>query len=335
MSSSLHRRRFVTVTAAAAGFALPLSNRRALADTETVTWRGHAMGAAASVQIQHPDRAKAERILRQGLSEVRRLEQVFSLYRHDSDLAGLNRYGILIAPPSDLVALLGECRRLWELTGGTFDPTVQPLWSLYRAHFSEPAHDPDGPSPDALRAALDKVGFQHVSFDRNRIILGRPGMGLTLNGIAQGYATDRLVDVFLAEGLTHSLVDIGESRATGGRADGTPWRIGVADPDMPDRVAEVLDITEGAVATSGGYGFEFDSGARFNHLLDPVTGGSAHRYRSVTVRASKATAADGLSTAFSLLSEEKISDILAAFKEGQAFLLRTNRERRVLTARTD
>ena len=54
------------------------------------------------------------------------------------------------------------------------------LWE----HFSKPGHDPAGPSAAALQAALDKVGFRRVAFDSNRIVLGRRGMGLTLNGIA-------------------------------------------------------------------------------------------------------------------------------------------------------
>ena len=111
--------------------------------------------------------------------------------------------------------MLDECRRYWELTGGAFDPTVQALWTLYWEHFSRPRHDPAGPSADALRTALDKVGFRHVAFDRSRIVLGRRGMGLTLNGIAQGYATDRVVALLRAEGIERSLVDMGESRALG------------------------------------------------------------------------------------------------------------------------
>ena len=153
----------------------------------------------------------------------------------------LNRSGVLPAPPQELVALLDECRRYWELTGGAFDPTVQALWTLYWEHFSRPRHDPAGPSAAALRPALDKVGFRHVAFDRSRIVLGRRGMGLTLNGIAQGYATDRVIALLRAEGIERSLVDMGESRALGARDKGVPWRIGVADPDAPERVSETLE----------------------------------------------------------------------------------------------
>ena len=69
----------------------------------------------------------------------------------------LNRSGVLPSPPQELVALLDECRRYWELTGGAFDPTVQALWTLYWEHFSRPRHDPAGPSADTLRTARMRV----------------------------------------------------------------------------------------------------------------------------------------------------------------------------------
>ena len=129
------------------------------------------------------------------LAEVRRLERIFSLYREDSALVALNARGALEAPPPELVELLTECRKYAELTEGAFDPTVQPLWQLFAAHFSQAGADPAGPPQAAIDDALDRVGHQHLVFDRNRVVFARRGMGLTLNGIAQGYITDRVVDL--------------------------------------------------------------------------------------------------------------------------------------------
>jgi thiamine biosynthesis lipoprotein len=290
------------------------------------------MGAIATLQVHHEDRSTAERGVQKAVAEVRRLERIFSLYRGDSALMALNREAILIAPPRDLVLLLGECRRYWELTDGAFDPTVQALWTVHRNHFSRPDHDPDGPSAAELQAALDKLGFHHVAFNEHRIVLARRGMGLTLNGIAQGYMTDRAVEVLRAAGIERSLVDIGESRVLGHRMDGGPWRIGIADPDEPDRPDTNLEVVDEAVATSGPYGFRFDAAGRFHHLFDPQRGASAHRYKSVTVITSTATAADGLSTAFSLLPRLQIERALRVLGEGQVRLITETGERITLMA---
>jgi FAD:protein FMN transferase len=326
MSPLLSRRRFIGVTAAAAGLGLMPFGHAATADAHLVTWHGHAMGAAASLQVHHHDRSVAERLIERSLAEVRRLEAVFSLYRGDSALSVLNRQGVLIAPPADLVALLAECHRCWELTGGAFDPSVQPLWTLYRDHFSRPDADPQGPPEPALRDALERVGFGQVAFDGNRIVLPRRGMGLTLNGIAQGYVTDRIVDILRVGGIGSSLVDMGEPRALGARLDGGPWRIGIADPDAPSRIADTLEIIDKAAATSGAYGFRFDQAGRFNHLLDPQTGGPSRLHASVTAVMPTATAADALSTAFSLMSREEIARVLGIIR-GRAYLITHEGER--------
>lgn len=332
MSPLLSRRRFIGVTAAAAGLGLVPFGNAPRAEAHLVTWQGQAMGAVATLQVHHHDRAAAERLVERALAEVRRLEAVFSLHRDDSALSTLNRQGFLIAPPAALVELLSECRRCWELTGGAFDPTVQALWILYRDHFSQPGADPQGPPETALQAALARVDFGQVAFDADRIVLPRRGMGLTLNGIAQGYATDRVVDILRAGGIASSLVDMGEPRAIGPRPSGEPWRVGLADPDHPERIGETLDLVDQAVATSGGYGFRFEPSGRFNHLLDPRTGASAGLYRSVTVVLPSATAADALSTAFSLLPPGDIRKTIQRLGEGQVHLLTASGETIMLQA---
>ncbi|MGQ4274049.1 FAD:protein FMN transferase [Terrihabitans sp. B22-R8] len=330
--SSFSRRRFIGISAAAAGLALLPWGSAARAEAHVVTWTGQAMGAVASLQVHHHDRARAERLVRQSLAEVRRLEAEFSLYREDSALVGLNRQGMLVSPSTDMTAILSECRRCWELTGGAFDPTVQPLWTLHRDHFSRPSPDPDGPSRAAIEAVLARVGFGDVSFDENRIVFARRGMALTLNGVAQGYATDRVVDLLRAGGIESSLVDMGEPRALGARPSGEPWRVGIADPDHPDRVSKTLDAVDRAVATSGAYGFRFDPAGRFNHLLDPRTGAPSHLHRSVTTLMPTAAAADAFSTAFNLLPPAQIQRILRRIGEGQVHLVTSSGEARLIQA---
>ncbi|MBS3651615.1 FAD:protein FMN transferase [Pseudaminobacter sp. 19-2017] len=306
MAHTLNRRRFISITAAAAGLGLVPSSLRANPEFHTVTWSGSALGASATMTVHHHDREQAGLLVKQAVSEVARLEQVFSLYRHDSALAQLNRTGALAAPPPDLVAALEAGRNVWKLSGGAFDPTVQPLWKALAEHFASPDADPAGPPATDMEEALSRVGFDKVIFDQNRIAFGRNGMALTLNGIAQGYITDRVVDVLRHGGIEKSMIDMGEIRAIGSRPDGTPWRVGVEDAGNKQELLAVVDIEDMAVATSSADGFRFDRAGRFNHLLDPRTGLGAGRYRSVAVVAPDATTADALSTAFSLLPPDEV-----------------------------
>ena len=306
---SISRRRFVRISAAAAGLGLLPSPLAARADAAPATWRGTMLGAVATMEIHHGDRQEAERLISLASAEARRLERLFSIYLKDSALCQLNRTGILVEPAAEMVALLTTAQHYSTVTEGSFDVTVQPLWDLYARHFARERTDPTGPAPAAIQAALACIGCGRLSVGRDRIAMPR-GTAVTLNGIAQGYVTDKIVDLLRAHGVAHSLIDMGESRAIGSRPDGRPWEIGVADPEVVGHTEAVLPVVDRAVSTSGAYGFRFDPDGRFNHLFDPKTGRCSARYRSVTTVSRSATAADALSTAFSLMPEERIRSLL-------------------------
>jgi len=311
MRGAISRRRFIRISGAAAGLALAAPAQAASSMLDLTVWRGTMLGAVATMKIHHSDRREAERLTSAACAEARRLERLFSLYLEDSALVRLNRSGILVDPAAEFVELLETSLRYAELTGGKFDPTVQPLWELYANHFAKADADPMGPDKTLVEAALAHVDYRRISVSRDRIVVAK-GTSVTLNGIAQGYITDRVVDLLRKHGITHTLVDMGESRMIGARPDGHPWEIGIADPELPERTQTVLPIVDRAVSTSGGYGFQFDPQGRFNHLFDPESGTCGHRYRSVTTVATTATAADGLSTAFSLMPESRIRTMMPA-----------------------
>jgi thiamine biosynthesis lipoprotein len=210
-----------------------------------------------------------------------------------------------------MVALLKASLLFAAMTDGAFDPTVQPLWQLYADHFASLSPDSEGPSPQKLAEALAKVGRHGLLVNEDRVALVKRGAAITLNGIAQGYATDRVVERLRAAGLSTTLVNMGEIRAIGVRPEGTPWRVGLADPERPGALTETVDLVDRAVATSAGAGFRFDSAGRFTHLFDPATGRSPQRYSTVSVIAPTATEADALSTAFSLMPLSGIADVVA------------------------
>lgn len=311
MARNFTRRRAIAIMAATVG--LPLV-ARAQSNTRAVTWRGVALGAPATLIVHHEDPREAERLVGLATAEVERLEQVFSLYRPDSTLVELNRVGALVAPPPELISLLELCGELWRATGGAFDPTVQPLWALYRDHFAA-GTGVDGPRMDELSKALQSVDFGKVRISDDLVVLGGKGAGLTLNGIAQGFITDLVVELLKTNGITSTLVDMGEVRGVGDRPDGTPWRVALAQSEAYGRADAVIEITDRAVATSSATGYCFDDAGRYGHILDPKRGICAARYSRVSVIADTAAVADGLSTAFSLMTLEEIRKSVAQGKD--------------------
>ncbi len=234
-ANKITRRRMIRIAAGAsvAGLLGGLTGSRNAQAMAHRTWQGVALGADASITLHHPDPEHLETTLAEAVAELRRLEAIFSLYRADSALSRLNRDGALDAPPLELVRLLGEARSVSVLTEGAFDVTVQPLWELYARHFTEPSADPAGPDARAVAEARSRVDFRAIETQPDRIAYRRPGMAVTLNGIAQGYITDRVADLLRARGLRHVLVDLGEIRGLGRHPQGRAWIAGIKDPQAP------------------------------------------------------------------------------------------------------
>lgn len=312
MRTVLSRRKVLALSAAAGGAALvPFgATGQGTAAAPLVAWTGVSLGAAATIRVSHPDRRAGQQLLGRAVAEARRLETILSLYRDDTALAELNRRGVLVAPPAELVELLRLCDRIWHDTGGAFDPTVQPLWRCYAEHFSVSGADPAGPAPRRLREALEMVGWPKVRVSRHRIGFARRGMALTLNGIAQGYITDRVVGILRNEGIDSSLVDMGEIRTLGRHPEGRPWQAEIAGP-VASAPRRTLDLVDKAVATTGADGFRFTADGHCNHLFNPGTGRCARPMTSLTVVAPTAAVADALSTAFAFMDDEAIGGVLS------------------------
>jgi thiamine biosynthesis lipoprotein len=259
-------------------------------------WTGAALGARASLTLYHPDPQRARRLIHYALAEVDRLDRIFSLQRSDSAISRLNRDGRLTQPPIDLVAVLETAAQVSELSEGLFDPTVQPLWRLLAA-------TGDGPSMHDLDAATALVDWRKVHTSRSEVALRQVGMAITLNGIAQGYITDRVADLLRDAGVEHALVALGEQRALGGRTDGRPWRL--ASPFGP------IALDTGAVAISGPAPVGSPPERIMPHLIDPRIGRPAGAPGPVAVWAQRAMLADAWSTALAITEEATRSDIIA------------------------
>ncbi|WP_136656784.1 FAD:protein FMN transferase [Nitratireductor sp. XY-223] len=301
MSARLSRRRFLALTAAAAS--VPGA---ALAAAPVARWRGIALGATARMTFVGMEPEKAAPIFAAVEAEIGRLEQIFSLHRPGSEIARLNAVGRLDNASAEFVELMSQCDALHRTTGGTFDPTVQPLWQLYATR-SAPG---ERPTNDEIVAVQDRCGWLNVRREGGSLSFDRPDMAITLNGIAQGYITDKIATLLRSFDLRNMAIDIGEVAALGHGPSGAPWKAGIAAPD--GHIVREIALSDRALATSAPLGTVLDPDGRIGHILDPRTGRPGGQWRLVSVSANSAALADGLSTAFCLNARETIDAVVAS-----------------------
>jgi len=307
-----------------AAFGLACRNTAGLKSFSRTSW---ALGADVTLTVLHDDRRTAEGAIDDAFGELDRIEEAMSLYRPHSQLSRLNRDGVLGNPDPYLVEVLRAAAAVSARSGGAFDATVQPLWKLYAD-----AKKAGGlPGPEAVREAAGRVDWRKVDVSCDRIRLLGAGMAVTLNGIAQGFAADRVRAAFQARGIRHALVNTGEFGSLGRKADGTPWTVGIQHPRQADAYVALASLEERFLSTSGDYATSFSDDFRHHHIFDPRTGLSPTEFSSVTILARTGMEADaltkvlfvrGLEEGLELVRSVPGADALCVLKDGR--MIRTD-----------
>jgi thiamine biosynthesis lipoprotein len=251
-------------------------------------------GTTLSIEAGHADAATLTVALDEAVAVLQRIEGQMSLFRDDSALSRLNRDGRLDDPPRELRELLVIAHAVARDSDGAFDPTVQPLWRA----FAQAQGEGRLPMPNEVAAARALVGWRDLVLDGAGVRLARAGMGVTLNGIAQGHAADRVRAVLDRHGVRDALVDAGEYAPRGHDPRGTRWTLGIADPRHEGRLLARLVADGRCVATSGDDQTTFSADHRHHHIFDPHTGYSPANMSGVTVAASSGALADALTKVF-------------------------------------
>ena len=291
------RRRFIAVFATAATAALTGSARPGRITRQ----RFRALGTEAQITLLGRPK-QAEAALQACRSEVADIEGTFSLYDPDSTLSKLNRDGSVTAT-SRFATLLHHALSIADATGGAFDPTVQPLWRALAT---------DG----NIEQARQLVGWRRLQLTSATARFTVPNMAATFNGIAQGYAADRVSATLAQHGFSNMLVDLGEFAARGAKP-GAPWLLGIRNP-LTQRIVTRINPVAGAIATSEPRGTLL---GEHPHIFDPLER-AGDRWISVTVEAREAWRADALSTAIAASPTHEADNLLVAGGATRGWLIK-------------
>jgi len=258
-------------------------------------WLGlfQAMASSCEVHVGDADRAIAERVAALAAAEAQRIEAKFSRYRRGNIIDAINTAGGRPTVVDEETArLLDYATRLHELSDGMFDITSGVLRRAWRFDGSDRV-----PSAEAVAALLPIVGWDKVSWRAPELTLP-PGMEIDLGGIGKEYAVDSAA-ALVRPVSTQCLLNFGgDLLALGPQYGGAPWRVGVESVSDARAVARHIELTVGALATSGdSRRFLLKDGKRYCHVLDPRSGWPVvGAPRSVTVAAATCTEAGMLAT---------------------------------------
>ncbi len=281
--------------------ALPLGAR---ARTSDLVWRQRAMlgfGTSLWLQAAHHDAARCELALDACVQAIRGIERELSLFDPDSALCRLNRDGHLHQAPAHLRAVLRTAQRVASASAGVLDVSMQPLWTLW----SQATQHGCAPSERALARTLQRVNWRAIEQRGNDVLLNLPGMALSFNGIAQGYAADVVRHTLLRHGVQHALIDTGEVMPVGDTRDGAAWTWQIANATA-NAPGPRLRPDGRAMATSSGASTAFSADRRDHHIMDPRSGHSPRHWASVTVLATTATQADALTKVAFMTAPEQL-----------------------------
>jgi thiamine biosynthesis lipoprotein len=248
---------------------------------------GEAMGSTYSVEIYGDDRMKMEMAVDAALNEARRLDEMLSNYKPESEWSQINQHAAErpMKISSEMFELLAACQEYSQESGGAFDLTVGPLmkvWGFYKGtgHLPHRAE---------VMAAMTKVGYRHMHLDRKAqtVWFDRPGVEIDPGGIGKGYAVDRMVDVLRQMGVKIALVAGSGSSIYGMGAPPTEpkgWAVDIKDPWDKNKTAAEVFLKDMSLSTSGSYEKFFRAeGHIYAHIMDPRTGYPAQGSVAVSV----------------------------------------------------
>ena len=259
--------------------------------------------------------AKAQEAVDEAEAEIQRLDELLSTGNEESEIVQLNQNKSATLS-EDAGYLVERALELNKETDGAFDIAIYPVMEAW----GFPTQNYQVPTADTLESLLKLADASQIIYDENsrKISFDREGMKIDLGGIAKGYTSSRIMDIYKENNISSGLVNLGGNvQALGTKPDGSKWRVAVQSPDDTEDYLGILSVEDKAVITSGGYERYFEQdGKTYHHIIDPKTGYPAENgLTSVTVVSEDGTLADGLSTSLFIMGKEEAIEFWKAHSE--------------------
>lgn len=267
----------------------------------------------------------AENALELAAARIQELEQLWSVTDENSEIYAANHSGgAAVGISADTGELLRFALSMARETGGALEPTIYPVltaWGFTTDNYQIP-------EPGEIDRLLGLVDYEAIGLADTTVTVP-DGMQLDLGAVGKGYAADETAAILRENGVESALLDFGGNILTvGAKPDGSPWRVGVRDPDTEGNLG-VLEVADQSVVVSGGYEKYFvgEDGQRYWHIIDPETGRPARSgLVQVAIVSRESKRCDALSTAIFVMGLDKAVDYWQAHQDFDMILLTEDRE---------
>ncbi|MFA5404189.1 MAG: FAD:protein FMN transferase [Ignavibacteria bacterium] len=247
----------------------------------------YLMGTEFVITVVHTSIDSGKKAMYYALREVKRIENVMSNYRDSSEISYVNKNAFLkpVKVSSELFGIIERSISYSKRFDGYFDITVGPLTNYWGFNSDHPIQTE--PDKNKIKECLEFVDYKYIklNYEDSTISFTKNGVGIDLGGIAKGYALDRAVEVLRKRGVNDFLINGGgDIYASGRKADGKKWVVGIKDPRNNEALLEVFEVENTGVLTSGDYErFEIINGKRYHHIFNSKTGFPSETSQSATV----------------------------------------------------
>lgn len=239
-----------------------------------------------------------------GIEEVKRIEKIFTTFSDDSVTNEVNRMAGVspVEVPEEFFWLVFRAQKISALTQGLFDLSYGSLdkdfWNFNRAMTQLP-------HPDEAKKSVRLIDYRNIVLDAQTctVFLKNKGMRIGFGGIGKGYAADCAKRKMMLAGVENGIVSAsGDLNAWGYQEDGSPWTVGIANPNLKHTFFSTLNITNKSIATSGNYEkFVVIDNQLYSHTINPRTGYPVKGVKSVTIITTNAELADAMATPVSIM----------------------------------
>lgn len=262
------------------------------------------MGNNFTITVVADDEAVALENINLAIDEIRRIEQLFTTFKNDSQTNLINENAGIkpVKVDAEVFGLIERSIAISNITQGAFDITYgsidKSLWNFDKNMTSLP-------NKETARKMVHLIDYRNVILDKENgtVYLKEKGMRIGFGGIGKGYAAEMARKILIRNGIESGIINAsGDLTTWGFQPNGKPWTIGIANPDLPSSAFSYMEISNMAVATSGNYEkYILIDGKKYSHTIDPKTGLPITGIKSVTIISGNAEFADAMATPIAVM----------------------------------